>query len=50
MIDDMDKLVAAAVCLKEQGSYKIYALATHGLLAPDSTMVEKLNESPIDEV
>eukprot|EP00731_Ephydatia_muelleri_P028636 Em0020g280a len=50
LIDDMDKLVAAAVCLKEQGSYKIYALATHGLLAPDSTMVEKLNESPIDEL
>ena len=50
LIDDIDKLVAAAVCLKEQGSYKVYVLATHGLLAPDSAVVEKLNESPIDEV
>ncbi|CAH1794333.1 unnamed protein product [Owenia fusiformis] len=48
MIDDVHSFVRAAEILKERGAYKIYAMATHGILSSDApTMIE---ESPIDEV
>ncbi|XP_024892679.1 phosphoribosyl pyrophosphate synthase-associated protein 2 isoform X2 [Temnothorax curvispinosus] len=48
MIDDVQSYVAAAEALKERGAYKIYVLATHGLLSSDAPRL--LEESPIDEV
>ena len=44
----MDRLTAAANCLKECGAYKIYAVATHGLLSKDAC--EQLENSALDEV
>ena len=32
VIDETGELIAAAECLKENGAYKIYAAATHGVL------------------
>jgi phosphoribosylpyrophosphate synthetase len=40
--------VAAAEVLKERGAYKIYVLATHGLLSSDAPRL--IEDSPIDEV
>lgn len=48
MIDDVQSFVAAAEVLKERGAYKIYVLATHGLLSSDAPRL--IEESPIDEV
>lgn len=48
MIDDVQSYVAAAEVLKERGAYKIYVLATHGLLSSDAPRL--IEESPIDEV
>ncbi|XP_015127782.1 phosphoribosyl pyrophosphate synthase-associated protein 2 [Diachasma alloeum] len=48
MVDDMQSFVAAAELLKERGAYKIYVLATHGLLSSDAPKL--IEESPIDEV
>ncbi|XP_006816437.1 phosphoribosyl pyrophosphate synthase-associated protein 2-like [Saccoglossus kowalevskii] len=48
MIDDVESFVNAAEILKERGAYKIYAMATHGLLSSDAP--KKLEESVIDEV
>ncbi|XP_070579874.1 phosphoribosyl pyrophosphate synthase-associated protein 2-like isoform X2 [Ptychodera flava] len=48
MIDDVESFVTAAEILKERGAYKIYAMATHGLLSSDAP--KKLEESAIDEV
>ncbi|XP_031617942.1 phosphoribosyl pyrophosphate synthase-associated protein 2 isoform X1 [Contarinia nasturtii] len=48
MIDDVASFVAAAEVLKERGAYKIYVLATHGLLSSDAPRL--IEESPIDEV
>lgn len=48
MIDDVESFVAAAEVLKERGAYKIYILATHGLLSCEAPRL--LDESPIDEV
>ncbi|ENN70623.1 phosphoribosyl pyrophosphate synthase-associated protein 2 isoform X1 [Dendroctonus ponderosae] len=48
MIDDVQSFVAAAEVLKERGAYKIYALATHGLLSSDAPRL--IEDSPIDEV
>jgi len=48
MIDDVQSYVAAAEVLKEGGAYKIYVLATHGLLSSDAPRL--IEESPIDEV
>ena len=42
-------MFASAACiLKERGAYKIYVMATHGLLSADAPRV--IEESPIDEV
>lgn len=48
MVDDVASFVAAAEVLKERGAYKIYVLATHGLLSSDSPRL--IEASPIDEV
>ena len=40
--------VDAAHALKERGAYKIYALATHGILSADAPRL--IEESPINEV
>jgi len=48
MIDDVKSFVDAAHILKDRGSYKIYALATHGILSADAPRL--IDESPIDEV
>ncbi|KAI5698001.1 hypothetical protein M8J76_011641 [Diaphorina citri] len=48
MVDDVHSFVAAAEVLKDRGAYKIYVLATHGLLSSDAPLL--IEESPIDEV
>lgn len=48
MIDDVQSFVVAAEVLKERGAYKIYVLATHGLLSADSPRL--IEDSFIDEV
>jgi len=48
MVDDVSSFVAAAEALKERGAYKIYVMATHGLLSADAPQL--LESSPIDEV
>jgi len=48
MIDDVQSFVAAAEILKERGAYKIYVMATHGLLSSDAPRL--IDDSPIDEV
>ena len=44
----MEDYVAAAEILKERGAYKIYIMATHGLLSADAPRL--IEESAIDEV
>ncbi|XP_077294365.1 phosphoribosyl pyrophosphate synthase-associated protein 2 isoform X3 [Arctopsyche grandis] len=48
LIDDVQSFVAAAEVLKERGAYKIYVLATHGLLSSDAPRL--IDDSAIDEV
>ncbi|XP_059081022.1 phosphoribosyl pyrophosphate synthase-associated protein 1-like isoform X1 [Tigriopus californicus] len=48
MIDDVQAFVDAAFVLKERGAYKIYALATHGILSKEAPRL--IEESHIDEV
>ncbi|KAK7601840.1 hypothetical protein V9T40_009281 [Parthenolecanium corni] len=48
LIDDVESFVAAAEILKERGAYKIYVMATHGLLSSDAPRL--IEDSPIDEV
>lgn len=48
MVDDVESFVAAAEVLKERGAYKIYVMATHGLLSSDAPRL--IEDSPIDEV
>ncbi|XP_033630079.1 phosphoribosyl pyrophosphate synthase-associated protein 2-like isoform X1 [Asterias rubens] len=48
MIDEAESFVAAADVLKERGAYKIYVMATHGILSADAP--KKIEESCIDEV
>lgn len=48
LIDDVRDLVAAAEILKERGAYKIYIMATHGLLSANAPRL--IEESAIDEV
>lgn len=47
IIDDVDSFVAAAETLKERGAYKIYVMATHGILSLDAPRF--IEESAIDE-
>ena len=48
MIDEAESFVAAADVLKERGAYKIYVMATHGILSADAP--KKIEDSCIDEV
>ncbi|XP_040046277.1 phosphoribosyl pyrophosphate synthase-associated protein 2 isoform X1 [Gasterosteus aculeatus] len=48
IIDDVDSFVAAAETLKERGAYKIFVMATHGILSLDAPRF--IEESAIDEV
>lgn len=48
MIDEVESFVSAAEVLRERGAYKIYVIATHGLLSADAPSL--LENSPIDEV
>merc|ERR1719322_1644295 len=48
MIDDVKSFIDAAHILKDRGAYKIYVLATHGILSGDAP--SQIQESPIDEV
>ena len=48
MIDEAESFVNAADVLKARGAYKIYVMATHGLLSGDAP--KKFEESCIDEV
>uniref|UniRef100_A0A3B5MHF3 Phosphoribosyl pyrophosphate synthase-associated protein 2 n=1 Tax=Xiphophorus couchianus TaxID=32473 RepID=A0A3B5MHF3_9TELE len=48
IIDNVDSFVAAAETLKERGAYKIFVMATHGLLSSDAPRF--IEESAIDEV
>ncbi|XP_026026326.1 phosphoribosyl pyrophosphate synthase-associated protein 1-like isoform X1 [Astatotilapia calliptera] len=48
IIDDVEDFVAAAEILKERGAYKIYVMATHGLLSAEAPRL--IEESAIDEV
>lgn len=47
IIDDVDSFVAAAETLKERGAYKIFVMATHGILSSDAPRF--IEESAIDE-
>ena len=48
MIDEAASFVAAAELVKERGAYKIYIIATHGLLSSESPKI--IEDSCIDEV
>jgi phosphoribosylpyrophosphate synthetase len=48
MIDDVEAFVTASEVLKERGAYKIYVMATHGLLSSDAPRL--IENSAIDEV
>ncbi|VDP00139.1 unnamed protein product [Soboliphyme baturini] len=48
IIDDVKSFVIAAEVLKKRGAYKIYVVATHGLLSADAPQL--LENSAIDEV
>lgn len=48
MIDDVNAFVKVAEVLKDRGAYKVYAMATHGLLSSDAPRL--IEDSCIDEV
>lgn len=48
MVDDVDSFVTIARLLKVRGAYKIYVMATHGLLSAEAPRL--IEDSPIDEV
>ena len=48
MIDDVQSFVDAAAVLKERGAYKIYVMATHGILSKEAPRL--IEDSAIDEV
>jgi len=48
MIDDVTSFITAAEVLKKHGAYKIYVLATHGLLSSEAPKL--IESSLIDEV
>lgn len=48
IIDDAQSFVAAAEVLKARGAYKIYVMATHGVLSSDAPAL--LEASPITQV
>merc|ERR1712168_1365409 len=48
ILDGVKSFVAVSHILKDRGAYKIYVIATHGLLSADAPRL--LDDSPIDEV
>lgn len=48
MVDDLEAFARAAEILRERGAYKIYVMATHGLLSNDAPRI--IDNSYIDEV
>ncbi|KAK3579455.1 hypothetical protein CHS0354_028257 [Potamilus streckersoni] len=48
LIDDVHSFVNVAEVLKERGAYKVYVMATHGLLSSDAPRL--IEDSEIDEV
>ncbi|XP_063961198.1 phosphoribosyl pyrophosphate synthase-associated protein 2-like isoform X1 [Lytechinus pictus] len=48
MIDEAESFVAAAELVKDRGAYKIYIIATHGLLSSEAPKI--IEDSCIDEV
>jgi len=48
IIDDVQSFVNAAAVLKERGAYKIYVMATHGILSKEAPRL--IEDSAIDEV
>lgn len=48
MIDDVEAFARASDVLRERGAYKIYVMATHGLLSSDAPRI--IDGSNIDEV
>ena len=48
MVDDVEAFVNVALILHERGAYKIYIVATHGLLSADAPRL--IEDSYIDEV
>lgn len=48
MIDDVESFVTVAELLRERGAYKIYVMATHGLLSAEAPRL--IEDSHIDEV
>jgi len=48
MIDDVEAFVHVAQILHDRGAYKIYVVATHGLLSADAPRL--IEDSHIDEV
>ncbi|XP_018092743.1 phosphoribosyl pyrophosphate synthetase-associated protein 1 S homeolog isoform X3 [Xenopus laevis] len=48
IIDEVESFVAAAEILKERGAFKVYVMATHGILSSDAPRLIEL--SAIDEV
>lgn len=48
MVDDVEAFARAAEILRERGAYKIYVMATHGLLSADAPRI--IDNSYIDEV
>lgn len=47
MIDDVESFVKVAAILKDRGAYKVFVMATHGILSCDASVIE---DSCIDEV
>ncbi|GAB1608923.1 phosphoribosyl pyrophosphate synthase-associated protein 2-like [Argonauta hians] len=48
MVDEVRPFVKIAEALKSRGAYKIYVMATHGILSSDAPKL--IQDSPIDEV
>jgi ribose-phosphate pyrophosphokinase len=48
MIDDVEAFAHAAEVLRDRGAYKVYVMASHGLLSSDAPRV--IDDSMIDEV
>ncbi|OQV13098.1 Phosphoribosyl pyrophosphate synthase-associated protein 2 [Hypsibius exemplaris] len=48
IVDDVSTLTAAAELLKQRGAYKVFVMATHGILSLDAPQM--IEDSEIDEV
>lgn len=48
IIDNVESFVSVAAVLKDRGAYKVYVMATHGLLSADAPRL--IEDSAIDEV